>query len=129
MSSQHKGFKCLSKEGKIFISKDVTFNEHHFPFPKLFAKESIPSSSHTRGYVSCPISVSSIPVAVPFMLVPTVSFMTQHVNNGTSPGHIIVPNSTDHPPLTDKGNNQNFVHKVHNPERLSQTIGPTTIPN
>lgn len=26
VSTQHKGFKCLSKDGRIYVSKDVTFN-------------------------------------------------------------------------------------------------------
>lgn len=33
----HKGYKCLSVEGMIFMSKDVKFNEAEFPFSKLFA--------------------------------------------------------------------------------------------
>ena len=42
----HKGYKCLDTNGKIFISKDVGFDEHTFPFatqvqPPLLA----PSSS------------------------------------------------------------------------------------
>ncbi|XP_019447442.1 PREDICTED: uncharacterized protein LOC109348071 [Lupinus angustifolius] len=31
-SLNHKGYKCLSKDGKIYISKDVIFNESKFPF-------------------------------------------------------------------------------------------------
>jgi transposase InsO family protein len=35
-SSSHKGYKCLSPSGRIFISKDVLFNEYRFPFCDLF---------------------------------------------------------------------------------------------
>lgn len=53
-SNLHKGFKCLDiPTGRIYISRDVTFDEHVFPFSKLhsnagarFTSESllIPSS-------------------------------------------------------------------------------------
>jgi len=35
-SNQHKGFKCLDpKEGRVYISRDVIFDEHVFPFSSL----------------------------------------------------------------------------------------------
>jgi hypothetical protein len=35
-SNLHKGFKCLDpKEGRVYISRDVIFDEHVFPFEKL----------------------------------------------------------------------------------------------
>ena len=40
-SSSHKGYKCLSPFGRIYISKDVLFNELRFPYFDLF-----PSSSN-----------------------------------------------------------------------------------
>lgn len=38
-SPQHKGHKFLSAEGRIYISKDVLFNEMKFPFPSLFGSK------------------------------------------------------------------------------------------
>lgn len=35
-SSSHKGYKCMDPSGRVFISKDVVFNELRFPFPELF---------------------------------------------------------------------------------------------
>lgn len=35
-SSSHKGYKCLFASGKIYISKDVIFNEMRFPFYDIF---------------------------------------------------------------------------------------------
>lgn len=37
-SSSHKGYKCLAADGRIFISKDVLFNEFRFPYDDLFNK-------------------------------------------------------------------------------------------
>lgn len=35
-SNMHKGFKCLDiSTGRIYISRDVVFDEHVFPFSKL----------------------------------------------------------------------------------------------
>lgn len=36
VQSQHKGFRCLNKSGRVFISKDVVFHEHHIYFLNMF---------------------------------------------------------------------------------------------
>ena len=41
-SLSHKGYKCLSSSDRIYISKDVSFNELRFPYTDLF-----PSSSNS----------------------------------------------------------------------------------
>ena len=43
-SNYHKGYKCLDASGRIFISKDVVFNETKFPYYELFP-------SHTNFFV------------------------------------------------------------------------------
>lgn len=45
-SSQHHGYKCLSKTGKIIIYKDVTYHEQVFSFPKKFPSNSSISFPH-----------------------------------------------------------------------------------
>lgn len=40
-SSSHKGYKCLAADGRIYISKDVIFNEFKFPYMELFPKAEI----------------------------------------------------------------------------------------
>lgn len=37
-STSHKGSRCLSPSGKLYIFKDVFFNEARFPYPDLFLK-------------------------------------------------------------------------------------------
>ncbi|PON44292.1 hypothetical protein PanWU01x14_267950 [Parasponia andersonii] len=34
-SLNHKGFKCLASNGHVYISRDVIFDEHLFPFAHL----------------------------------------------------------------------------------------------
>ena len=47
-SSHHKGYRCLATNGRIYISKDVVFNETKFPFKEQgpASPQSLPSSSH-----------------------------------------------------------------------------------
>src|ERR1044072_3344276 len=35
-SSTHKGYKCLDQTSRLYISKDVLFNEFRFPYLVLF---------------------------------------------------------------------------------------------
>jgi histone deacetylase 1/2 len=58
-STSHKGYKCMSKTGRIYISKDVIFNELRFPYHILFP--SSPSSNPNTTYVSSSIPVVQIP--------------------------------------------------------------------
>lgn len=44
-SSSHKGYRCLSPSGKVFVSKDVVFNENRFPYPQIFSTAFAQSSS------------------------------------------------------------------------------------
>ena len=38
-SLTHKGYKCLDSSGKIFISRDVIFYEHLFPFSESLSSQ------------------------------------------------------------------------------------------
>lgn len=53
---QHNGYKCLSSEGRISISKDVLFNETKFPYPILFPN--VPTTSQaTTPTVNYPSTI------------------------------------------------------------------------
>ncbi|KAI5390968.1 hypothetical protein KIW84_076001 [Lathyrus oleraceus] len=120
VSSKHREFKCLSKKGKIFISKDFTFNEGSFPFPKLFVKESMPSNSHTTNYNYGSTSAPFMPIIVSLVHIPTISLKSLLVTNDIVSSHSIVPNYTDQSPLNDKNTNQKSDHLgfVLSPNRL-----------
>lgn len=70
-SPSHQGYKCLTLNGKLYISKDVLFNESQFPFKSMF--KSISNfvtivSDHCMSTASPPIlhpksqSIDSIPI-------------------------------------------------------------------
>ncbi|PNY08092.1 histone deacetylase [Trifolium pratense] len=54
-SNTHKGYKCLSPTGRIFVSKDVLFNEDRFPYPSLFPNSNN-NSLTTSPVLDVPIS-------------------------------------------------------------------------
>jgi histone deacetylase 1/2 len=63
-SPTHKGYKCLSPEGKVYISKDVVFNELEFPYSTLFSAPSSstppPSSPSWSSVIpTCPVCSAS----------------------------------------------------------------------
>ncbi|KAI5399527.1 hypothetical protein KIW84_064745 [Lathyrus oleraceus] len=59
ISPQHKGYKCLSSDGHIYISKDVVFNETKFPYSCLVPPpKETPTSRPTK---SLPLAVSLVP--------------------------------------------------------------------
>ena len=58
-STSHKGYKCMSSSGRIYISKDVIFNESKFPYADLF--ETFTSLGQSTSS-SIPFQFHSIPI-------------------------------------------------------------------
>jgi len=68
-SSCHKGYKCLDSHGRLFISKDVIFDEHTFPFS--CTSPTLPSS--TLQFRPHPLGLLPTPVAPPIQHAPLES--------------------------------------------------------
>jgi hypothetical protein len=90
-SGLHKGYKCLHiPTGRVYISRDVIFDEHAFPFSKL----------PKNAYCSTSIDASAL-------LIPSPSSLTAHYDDVTilAPGSIDMPvgNSDDPMPVADGG--------------------------
>lgn len=62
-STSHKGYKCLSSNGRLYISKDVLFNEHKFPYKDLFCPSTRASQVQQEFPASVPL-VSHIPTSL-----------------------------------------------------------------
>lgn len=52
-STSHKGYRCLSPCGKLYIAKDVLFNESRFPFLDHFQSSKLTVSPGSSSTVLC----------------------------------------------------------------------------
>ena len=101
-SLTHKGYKCLNPSDKIFISRDVIFYEHLFPFSESLSFQPQHSSIsqplsfrqsppilYSKQHVSS-ISTASLPF--PIALIPPIN-TTTHLENCQDPNAPIVSSS------------------------------------
>ncbi|KAF7803687.1 putative clathrin assembly protein [Senna tora] len=72
-SEQYKGYKCLASNGRIFMSRDVQFDESLFPFAVKSSKPSVP-----------PLVKSLLPSAIPPKSSHAQSAFDVHTLNGTT---------------------------------------------
>jgi hypothetical protein len=67
----HKGYKCLHvPTNRVYISRDVVFDEHVFPYATTTQQTPSPISKHTL---------------LPTLLPPTTTASDQHVDRTTEP--------------------------------------------
>ncbi|CAK8535131.1 unnamed protein product [Lathyrus sativus] len=105
------GFKCLSKEGRIFISKDVKFNEHYFPFPALFPSQKLPQEPVSAGG----LNRLSVPTAININPPTCVSPI---VGNNPTPNNIKAPNSLSSVSSPGPHSSIHSVNQDHNMDSL-----------
>uniref|UniRef100_A0A803P8L7 Uncharacterized protein n=1 Tax=Cannabis sativa TaxID=3483 RepID=A0A803P8L7_CANSA len=82
LAGNGSGYKCLSADGRIYLSRDVSFNEYMFPF----ASNSFPSSS--SQVTSTPTPTASPPLHLPdpqppppAVIHPTSRSLNDHIDN------------------------------------------------
>jgi hypothetical protein len=76
-SPTHRGYKCLDSTGKIFISKDVVFNESRFLTLSYFPQIN-PSLSHLRVLHSLPFFpplTQSLLSLLPHLCIPLICLL------------------------------------------------------
>ena len=80
VSSQHKGFKCLDNNGRVFVSRNVIFNENFFPF-------SLHKDSSRSNTSNVSTSIPAIPLVHKFQPSITGSIPVNNANS-THSDHI-----------------------------------------
>ncbi|GAU13081.1 hypothetical protein TSUD_173810 [Trifolium subterraneum] len=59
-STTHKGYKCLSPTGRIYVSKDVLFNENKFPYESSLSTQNTALSNPIQD-----VPISTLPIGDP----------------------------------------------------------------
>lgn len=94
-SSSHKGYRCLDSNGRIYISRDVLFDEHTFPYS---TSPSIASPSVSSPLVSHPTpSIPIIPISSNSQPLCDDSAALINTDLSFSPNHTAVTNSAVQP--------------------------------
>ena len=97
-SSHHKGYRCLATNGRIYISKDVVFNETKFPFKEQGSTSSPPPPSSSKYY---PLTVLHPHPSPPTTMSPSTSFPSPlpHYNTNSTPSSPLPITSPSTSPL------------------------------
>jgi histone deacetylase 1/2 len=139
-SSSYKGYKCLSSDGRVYVSKDVLFNEKRFPYPYLFPTNianSTPSSptntlpSQVPLYLpnqSQTVSTQSPPTSPHTQVLHPIPITTIHTTSDppspiTPPSSSSSDTSTDSPPIQNSKASQHIFSPSSTDESV-QTLHP-----
>jgi histone deacetylase 1/2 len=84
-SNTHKGYKCLSPNGRIFISKDVLFNEDRFPYSSLFSAS---NNNSLINYSMPDVPIQTLPIGNHnLQTINTPPIPLPDITNPSSPPH------------------------------------------
>ncbi|GAU29238.1 hypothetical protein TSUD_362280 [Trifolium subterraneum] len=128
VSPQHKGHKCLDTNGKIYVSKDVTFHESNFPYTTLFSSDLSSQSNHSSN-LSTDLNLHSPPLTVEQIN----SLISQPITN--SEPNIASPlplhKTTSPPPPISLHNDHSMITRGKTgslkPKTFTASIEPTTV--
>lgn len=81
-STNYRGYKCLAPNGRVYVSRDVLFNEYNFPYQS--------SASHTHPYSNIP---SASPLVLCTEVFDTSSNADNHINTNMCCSHSIDKNT------------------------------------
>ena len=133
-SPSHKGYKCLVAGGRLYISKDVIFNEHNFPYPTLFPEPSLITSEVPDTTSPLTVLSSSQPAVSSHrtnnnLFLPPSSYPSSHSEQHHNTSHSQPLNESDialpqdHSPISQYQNNSTI------PQNQNPTLSPTdTVP-
>lgn len=134
ISPMHRGYKCLSKEGHIFISKDVIFDETTFPYTSLFTKSAsacVPTPSQAMNLLlpNPPSEIHSPPQPPIPTEQPSLALESSSEQYSPAPDSIIQPSTN--PPVPSSTNNHPMVTRSKTghlkPRLFIATAEPTTV--
>ena len=96
-SPTHKGYRCLSLSGQIYVAKSITFNENDFPYSTLLTQPNTPHQSFINKFI-CPSYVLPYcpPVSPPFTHLPTSSSQC-HISYFVNMSNTFIATVTDTP--------------------------------
>lgn len=107
-SSHHKGFKCLSPTGRLYIVDSVVFHENEFPYVSIFPSQSVVTSAPS----------SSVVFQGPTFSIPQVS---SSVSTSTTTSSSSSPASTHVSPLIPDTQTPSPILQVHSSQPLTVT--------
>lgn len=94
-SDHHKGYKCLSSTGRLYISRNVVFNEADFPFKNGFLNM---HKNESNIQVATPQSWFTLPIpnTNPVATTPDLTHTLSNSTTATSNDSLSTPASPEH---------------------------------
>ncbi|KAK2420319.1 putative mitochondrial protein [Trifolium repens] len=132
-SSTYKGYKCLSPEGRVYISKDVLFNEQKFPYPSLFSTTSAANSTNpaaaSPSHVPLYLPAQNLPIPTPTQILNPTPITIIHVDTDlpspSTPASSSSPNSVaSSPPIQTSNASQHIYSSPSSVETNQSTVSP-----
>lgn len=125
-SSNHKGHKCVTATGRVFISRSVTFNEEEFPFFTSFNQ--IPSAPKTVN-PSPPIHMWFSNLPPPNQpSAPQITYSPAPSHQAiTTPSPVSSPNIPDHSPCPNTVTTPSSFPSPKLPTQPLQPVSPSSV--